>query len=91
MSTFRRDVFTGVSARIARRFHEVSKPYLDRNEPVPAGILDREFKRLCGDYEVRHGIKLDAGMREYILEKWVPRAADQWARRQQRKNEGIMA
>jgi hypothetical protein len=84
MSTPRRNTFTGIAGRISKRFNEVSQPYLDRGEPVPADLLDREFKKMCRDYEIRHGITLNASDRAIILEKYVPRSANQWARRNQR-------
>jgi hypothetical protein len=92
MSTPRRNVFTGIAGRISKRFHEVSQPYLDRGERVPKELLDLEFKKICRDYEMRHGISLNASDREIILAKFVPRSASQWARRNQRLiKEGLAA
>jgi hypothetical protein len=92
MSTPRRNVFTGIAGRVSKRFHDVSQPYLDRGERVPADLLDREFKKICRDYEMRHGVILNASDRGIILAKYVPRSASQWARRNQRlMKEGLAA
>jgi hypothetical protein len=91
MSSQKRNVHTALGGRTAKRFSAVSAPYLDRGEKVPADLLDREFKKICGDYEIRHGISLSYYDKKIILEKWVPRSQGQWERRQQRNKEGIAA
>jgi hypothetical protein len=79
---------TGLAFHIAHRIRDISRPYIERDEPVPRGMLDREFQDLCRVYKPRGGALTEEEIR-IVAEKWLPRAIRQLDRREQRGKEGL--
>jgi hypothetical protein len=88
MSRSRRATLTGLAFLIAHRIRDISRPYIERDEPVPRDLLAREFQDICRDYKPRGGA-LTTEEIAIVAEKWLPRAIRQLDQREQSQKEGF--
>jgi hypothetical protein len=83
----RRSTLTGIAHKIAMRFGEISKLYIERGESTPPEILAHEFDTICAEYEDMHDGALSTADMQTLALHFVPRAIDRMTKRMQAQND----